>query len=282
MGAYVRVARRVAARLAGAAPPLVCRGRMPTKSRKSKGDLQAFRKSLSRLKRAGLSNVKSPEKATRTKANVALLRKFGAVATGNSSTVKLSPKMAALYREAKTPGITIVQPVKGSKQKPTAIVSNRVGYTKTQISKGEPLFEGMIARIKPLKNGEIETIVLPISTSSIPRFIEALRTHPQWNNLKMNADRFTLRFNVEGTVYGLNDPRQFGTMDQLATFLQGYQSAVTASNSSRRSQGQYLEMLEVVRIKKNRQDLRTTDQKEAGKLRKKLGRYIRLKKRGKK
>lgn len=251
---------------------------MPTKSSKSKAQLQALRKGLARINRAGLANVKSPNSAGRTKANLALVKKFKNVAAGNSDTVKLSAKMAAIYSKAKTPGVTIISAPKGSKGKPVAIVSKKTGYTKTQISKGEPLFEGMIARIKPLKNGEIETIVLPISSSSIPQFIEALRTHPQWNDLKMKGDRFTLRFNVEGTIFGLNDPRQFGTMEQLATFLQGYQSAVAAANSNRKSQREYLEILEVVRIKKDKHDQRLPEQIERAEMQKKLRRYKRLRK----
>lgn len=253
-------------------------GVMPTKSRKSGPSLQELRAGISKLNRAGLSNIKNPKSATRTKSNLTLFKKYRTVATGQSDTVKLSPKMAARYKAAKVPGITIIPAPPGSKKRPTAIVSKRTHYTRTQISKGEPIFEGMVARVRPLKGGEIETIALPISTNSIPKFIAELENHPDWNNLKMKGDRFTLRFNVEGNFYGLNDPRQFGTMQQLATFLRAYNSARSAAESSAKSQRDYLEMLEVVRIKKDHADLRNQEQKDRDQLKKKVRRYARLRK----
>lgn len=252
---------------------------MPTKSRKSGPGLQELRRGLSKIKRAGLADIKSPAKATRTKANISLFNKFKALATGNADSVKITPKMAARYTDARVPGITIIPAPRGSKKQATAIVSKRTNYTKAQVSKGQPIFEGMVARIRPLKNGEIETIALPVSHSSIPRFIEALKNHPEWNNLKMKGnERFTIRFNVEGKEYGLNEPRQYGTMAQLAEHLLHYTSAITASHSSAKSQREYLSMLEVVRIKKDQHDLRNSDQKGQDELKRKARRYAKMRK----
>lgn len=239
-----------------------------TKSSKSKLSRQQLKAAITRLKRAGLSDIVtgSPTKRERDLARL--------IIRDESKAVKLTAAMAKRYEETTGHGIQIIR----SGKKNIAIVSNRIGYTKTQISKGEPIFEGMVARVRPLKNGEIETIVLPINSTSIPKFIEQLKDHPSWNGLKTKSERFTLRFNVEGNFYGLNDPQQFGTMQQLATFLQGYKSAFAASQSSRKSQKDYLEMLEIVRIKKNGADLRNAEQIERFNMKKKLAAYKRKRK----
>lgn len=246
---------------------------MPTKSSKSKAKTQEFRSALARIKRAGLANIKNPKTAKATKANKAIVQKFGKVASGKSLAVSISAARAKQYRDAKHSEVQIVK-LAGGKFK--AIVSKQTGYSKAQISKGEPIFEGMVARVRPMKNGEIEKILLPIRRTSIPNFIEQLRTNPEWDKLKMSKDRFTLRFNFYDEEKGLNNPAQFGTMEQLATFLQGYKSSVRASKSTRHSQREYLEHLEILRIKRNEHDLRDADQIRAAKDRERLKRRARV------
>ena len=238
----------------------------PTKSKFTKQELKA---ATARIKRSGLGEIltNSPSQRERNLAKQ--------IALGNSDSVVISKAMAKRYKETSGHGIEIIErPGKN----PIAIGAKRLGYTKTRISKGEPIFEGMYARVRPLKGGEIETIVLPINSTSIPEFIEALKDNPEWNGLKTQNDRFTVRFHVDGATYGLNDPQQFGTMSQLAQFMQHYKSAHKAEGQSKRNQRKYLEMLEIVRVRKDRHDLRNEEQLERVAMKKKLAAYKRKRK----
>lgn len=205
------------------------------RSKVLRGSLQATRRDLAILKKKGLFTG-NPKKAPRSKKNLSLIKQYKKVLSGKADVWSIKPEMARRYKRAHLKGIKVAS---GDK----VIVDKKLGYSRTRIIKGDPVFENMIAHVKPLENGEIETVVLPERFTNVIKMVEGLKTNPEWNGLKKSKENFTFRINGAPALQG----QGFRTLSALADYLSHYKQV---ADKNYRGAHQLYDLFEIVRVKR--------------------------------
>ncbi len=214
------------------------------RSRAKKPSLQATRTGLAVLKKKGIFTG-NPKKAGRSKANLALVRKYKPVIAGKATVFKLPEKMAKRYRKARIRGLKVTDDNR-------IIIDKKLGYDRAEIIKGDPVFKDMVAHVRPLENGEIQTVILPEKFRDIINLLKGVKESPDWNGLKKSKENFTFR------VDGAPAHQSFRTLSAMADYLSHYRTVEKGNARSRRA---FTEIFEIVRVKRGI-DLRENYEKQ--------------------
>lgn len=181
---------------------------MTRRSSKSTPKIKHYRSLYAKAKRAGLvkgdKDARSfvPSKYMKTKLN-----KISEYLTPEYTTVKPSKTAYKLYRAA--PNQTTPFAAFGR------VVVRNDPKTKAEIRKG------FIARIRRLKNGTAERIILPITPQDLRDFAELVKKHPEWDDiLKVTTDDPDTSENFAFMFFGNPSLGRYGSMEALADALE--------------------------------------------------------------